>query len=204
MKQLIILSISLIVIACSNDHESVQIPDEVIPFEKMSDIMLDVQLMESQVENQRLADPSIMDSIGKFYAAVFQKHNVQKVQYDSSLVFYAKHFRLLDSLYNNVFTKLHDLELEMKDIEFEANEVKYLTRDELLEALQKTKFSEYLKQDNINFIDARDSLKRFTASHQDLLDSLKISAISFKNSFNLYCNSQNKFRQLTAMMKEKQ
>lgn len=196
-----ILFITIASLSCSNDKNEVNVPDDVLGFDKMSDIMVDVQLMESQLENMRMVDPTAHDSIGRYYAAIFEKHEIQKAEYDSSLMFYAKHFNLLDSLYNSVFTKLHDLEIGLKDIEYEAEDVRYLTRIELKDALKKTGFDKYIVNNDINFMDARDSLKRFVVTNQDLLDSLKISKVAFVNSFNLYCNSRNRLVQFKAELK---
>ncbi|MFP5471957.1 MAG: DUF4296 domain-containing protein [Bacteroidia bacterium] len=119
MNQLLYILLALIFMACSNNNEkeAIEIPDDVIPFETMSNIMLDVQLMESQIENERIMNPSVMDSVPNYYNSIFKKHNVTKNHYDSSLMFYAKNIDLLDSLYNNIFAELKEMEIQINSKE---------------------------------------------------------------------------------------
>jgi len=195
MKKLIYISTVLILFSCGEQkqNKNIEIPDEVIPFETMSNIMLEVQLMESQIENERAINPSVMDSIPSYYNSIFKKHNVTKNHYDSSLMFYSKNILLLDSLYNNIFAELKEMEIKLNNVSLNQREVNYMTRNELIVTLKKIDFQDYITSKDVNFLKARDSLEKYVVAKKSYLDSLQIDGISLKYSFNLFTNSHSKF-----------
>lgn len=195
MKNVIFISLSFILFSCSNEEQrkNVDIPNDVIPFDTMSSIMLEVQLMESQIENERTINPSVMDSIPSYYNSIFKKHEVTKNHYDSSLMFYSKNITLLDSLYNNIFAELKEMEIQLNKVDNKTENVNYMTRSELISTLNKIDFRNYLLSDGLNFLKARDSLANYVETRKSYLDSLRIDGVSLKYSFNLFTNSQSKF-----------
>jgi hypothetical protein len=191
----IILILSLtIFVACNSEGD--QTPKGVLPFKEMSDVMLDVQLLESHLNSQRMIDPYISDSIREFYNAVFKKHNISKNVYDSSMMYYASNITLLDSLYNNVFAKLQEMELELQDVNYETPNLQYYTKQELLNHLNKLSIKEYLIREDVSFIHAKDSLNKFIITNEREMDSLDIHVIKLKNSFNIYSNSMKRMKDL--------
>jgi hypothetical protein len=193
-KYLIILCLVLNVSCSQNKGE--KIPEGIIPFDTMSNIMLDVQLMESHLNSERMYDPYIADSTLAFYNAVYKKHNVLKEDYDSSLMYYSKHILLMDSLYNSVFAKLQEKEIELQDVSYEIENFQYYTKQELVEQLNKLSIKKYLIREDVSFIHAKDSLNKFIINNEKEFDSLGIPVVKLKNSFNIYSNSMKRMKDL--------
>jgi hypothetical protein len=187
---------SLFFLVNCSQNKGEKIPEGIIPFDTMSNIMLDVQLMESHLNSERMYDPYIADSTLAFYNAVYKKHNVLKEDYDSSLMYYSKHILLMDSLYNSVFAKLQEKEIELQDVSYEIENFQYYTKQELVEQLNKLSIKKYLIREDVSFIHAKDSLNKFIINNEKEFDSLGIPVIKLKNSFNIYSNSMKRMKDL--------
>ena len=194
MKKFFYLLSLFLFVSCSEEKEV--IPDHIIQPNKMSDVLLDVQLMKSHLSQERIIDPYILDSVNAFYNAVYQRYDITKADFDSSLSYYSNHIIMLDSIYDKVFADLKKMELELKNVKYNAPNIKYLTREKLISTLQTLRFSDYLLQDSITFISARDSLNGFIKHHISELDTLKIMPVQLKNSFAVYANSNKRMEQL--------
>jgi hypothetical protein len=187
---------SLILLVSCSSNKTEKIPEGIIPFDAMSDIMLDVQLMESHLNSERMYDPYIADSTLAFYNAVYKKHKVTKEHYDSSMAYYANHILLMDSLYNNVFAKLQEKEIKLQDVSYNIEDLQYYSKQELIEQLNKLSIKKYLIKEDVSFIHAKDSLNKFITNNQQELDSLGIPVVKLKNSFNIYSNSMKRMKDL--------
>ena len=194
MKNFFYLLSLILFISCSEEKEV--IPSRIIQPNKMSDVLLDVHLMKSHLSQERIIDPYILDSVNAFYNSIYQRHNITKADFDSSLLYYSKHIIMLDSIYDKVFADLKKMEVELKNVKYTAPNIKYLTREALISAIKELEFSNYLIQDSTTFITARDSLNEFIKHHIADLDSLKILPVQLKNSFSVYANSNKRMKQL--------
>lgn len=182
-------------ISCSSNQET-KIPSDIIQPNKMSDVFLDIHLMQSHIAQERIIDPYVLDSVNAFYNAIYKKHNITKAQYDSSLVFYSQNVTILDSIYDNMYAELKNLELKMKDVKYNVPDIKYLSRKELLVALNQLEFKDYLIQDSVTFLQARDSLNKFVKNNINLMDSINIAPVQLRNSFSVYANSKKRMEEL--------
>lgn len=188
--------------ACSSAEKKIDIPKNVIPPQKMTEVLRDVQLMQSHVDQERLVDPYILDSTGAYYNAVYQKYNISKAEFDSSMSFYSKEPALLDSIYNRMFAQLQEMDLDLENVKYDAPKTTYLSREELIDALKQLRFKNYLLQDSVNFINARDSLDRFLKTHRKQLDSTRYNPAQIRNSFGVYANSEKRIKQLKEDLKK--
>ena len=195
MKYLFYIGLILGVFACSqNNNES--IPKHVIQPDKMSEVLLDIQLMKSHIAQERVIDPYVLDSVNAFYNAVYKEHNITKTDFDTSIAYYSHHLHIFDSIYSNVFAELKSLELELKDVKYNVPNIKYLSRDELIKALKLYEVKNYIAQDSVDFLLARDSLNNFIKHNISLLDSSEISPHQLRNSFAVYANSKKRMNDL--------
>ena len=199
MRSLIYITIVSFFISCS--QEEIKIPQEVIKPEKMSKVLLDLQLMKSHLDQERVIDPFVLDSINAYYNSIYTKHDVSKAKFDSSLHFYSINTVLLDSIYNRVFAELKTLELELKDIKYDLPNLKYLTREELISNLKKLNIRYFIAKKDVNFITAKDSLDLFIGSNKKELEKLKITPSQLKNSFAVYAKSKKRFEKIKFELK---
>lgn len=102
------LIITLLIAACSSNK--VDIPNGVLPKDKMVDVITDFQLLEAVhkdmglfgIERKRVADTS--------YVIVFNKHDITVQEFDSSYSFYTRHPELFEEVMQDVKEQLSKME----------------------------------------------------------------------------------------------
>lgn len=103
---LVIALVSLSVVASCIDR-----PEIVLDESQLVDVLVDVHRAEGLLEMQQMHG-SNMDENERYQreviAAVLQKHGVTREQYDSSLMWYAQHLKLLTRVYGHVDERLRE------------------------------------------------------------------------------------------------
>lgn len=102
------LVITLLITACSSNK--VDIPNGVLPQDKMADVITDFQLLEAVhkdmglfgIERKKVADTS--------FVIVFNKHDITMAEFDSSYSFYTSHPDLFEEVMNEVRENLSEME----------------------------------------------------------------------------------------------
>ncbi|GAA3596071.1 DUF4296 domain-containing protein [Flavivirga amylovorans] len=148
-KRLTIYLSILIVISACHDLEKPKKPDNLISKEKMVDILIDAKIIS-------LANPvnrKIMEDHGvKFNTYVYDKHNIDSLQFALSNEYYA--FYIKD--YEEIFLKVKD-SLEILKVKFKDEEEK-----ERIEAEKRKEDSlivAFTEKDSTSLLKIRDSLK---------------------------------------------
>lgn len=103
---LVLALVSLSVVASCIDR-----PEIVLDEPQLVDVLVDVHRAEGLLEMQQMHGSS-MDENERYQreviAAVLQKHGVTRAQYDSSLMWYAQHLKLLTRVYGHVDERLRE------------------------------------------------------------------------------------------------
>ncbi len=91
-------------------QKTADIPDWVIPEDKMIVILTDVHL----IEGARIGKKVLGDTLYAIdhYTKLWAKHNIRESQYDSSFRFYSRNAEKMDVLYEEVITKLSTMSSE--------------------------------------------------------------------------------------------
>ena len=104
---LVLALLSLSVIASCIDR-----PDIVLDEEQMIDLLVDVHRAEGLLEMQQQQGAGFGSDLDTYQkeviAAVLQKHGVSRSRYDSSLMWYAQHLKLLTRVYGHVDERLKE------------------------------------------------------------------------------------------------
>lgn len=110
----------LLFAACGNEPEALQKPDDLIPEEKMVNVLADVHLLEAALTLRQpslrqpmimRADPSIVQAPaggGKSlqYYDIFKKHELTREQYEKAMLWYTSHPEELNLIYDKVLVEL--------------------------------------------------------------------------------------------------
>ncbi len=104
MKNLLFFGLSILLFSCGGDEEQVTIPADVLPKEKMAMVITDVHLAEAEADLKTLPDSSSTGKIG--FEKIYEKNQISKAQYDTSLSFYVDHPELLNEVYEIVLNEL--------------------------------------------------------------------------------------------------
>jgi hypothetical protein len=107
------LSFSLLILALSSCSKT---PDGVLPEQQMKDMLIDMHLAESLI-NENFHTYADSASKAALFEAVFRKHGITQAVYDSSLVWYGKHldvflevYGLADNEINNRIRAIGDVQ----------------------------------------------------------------------------------------------
>ncbi|MDR3706465.1 MAG: DUF4296 domain-containing protein [Paludibacteraceae bacterium] len=104
------LLISLTALSCKKSSQ----PKDVLPEEKMTSVMIDLYLFDGSASVKQIP---VGDSTRiPYYNAILKKHGITLAQYDSSMVWYAKHTPILQKMHQRVVDSLtaRSMKLEKK------------------------------------------------------------------------------------------
>jgi hypothetical protein len=117
MKRLFLLIFVpiLLLFSCApkEDLSSEKVPVNIIQPDSMVDVIVDMQLTEAVMREHRLTG-KFEDSLAIVsFEKVFVKHNINKEKFEESLSFYKQNLRLYEKIYENVITRLSQLQSEV-------------------------------------------------------------------------------------------
>ncbi|MDO6760631.1 DUF4296 domain-containing protein [Tamlana sp. 2_MG-2023] len=127
---LLFLGILLSVLAC-NRFNGPDKPKNLIPEDKMIDILIDSKLLTSANSSNKKV---MRDSNLNINTYVYKKYNIDSLQFAESNAYYAFHVEVYDSIYSKAIDSLERLVVKLKDIE--AAEWKAQTKKEEEEFLK--------------------------------------------------------------------
>lgn len=100
-RVLLIASVIVVLNACS---KSVERPATVLPEEKMQAVMLDLYLLDGAANAKLMPIGDTTKVV--YYNAILKKHNITLAQFDSSMVWYAKHLQVFEKMHKPVLDSL--------------------------------------------------------------------------------------------------
>lgn len=98
----------LLVFSCGQNNEQITIPANILPKEKMVQVITEVHIAEAQAHIKTLPDSTSTEAIN--FQKIFGKQSITKQQYEESLAFYIDHPVLLDSIYVQVLNELSKMQ----------------------------------------------------------------------------------------------
>ena len=91
------------------------IPGDVLRIEKMTDIMLDVQLIEGGIVIRKYNKTQRKGQIIDYYKSLYHKHKISKETFENSLKYYTDHPDKLEKIYDGMLERLSKLEAEVQN-----------------------------------------------------------------------------------------
>lgn len=98
----------VLVISCGQEEKYVVIPSDVLPKEKMAEVLTDIHLAEAKVNLKTLPDSASTEKLS--FQKKFEKHKITKEQYEKSISFYIDHPELLNEVYEKVLNELSKMQ----------------------------------------------------------------------------------------------
>jgi len=112
MKKNVISILLLTLFACN--EEAIIIPDNVLSREKMTSVMVEIQLIEATMAvNQLKGGKEAKEIAANSYGSVLQQHNISREEFDVSFKYYAKHPELLEQIYDEMLNELSKRQAEV-------------------------------------------------------------------------------------------
>ncbi len=86
-------------------------PKNLVPEQKMIDILVDVHLAEAMFQNRQFKEDDLKKlKTEDYYYSVLKKHNVVDSTFEKSLVYYGGYPKDFERMYSKVLDKLHLME----------------------------------------------------------------------------------------------
>jgi len=112
VKNIFLVIILLTVLSCG---ESENKPDKLLPKVKMVEMLIDIHILESKIQNLRLKKDSSQLLFNSFEREVFKNNNVDKEVYLKSFEYYLNDVDAMEEIYEVVVDSLNFLEKSLKE-----------------------------------------------------------------------------------------
>jgi len=112
-----ILIVLLVVLFSCKEKLPEQIPDYVIPKDKMAEVMVDIHLIEASMSlNVVSSDSSAAFPVNALPDIdIFKKYNITKSQYDTSYVYYTQHPKQFGEVYDMVLNEISKMQANISN-----------------------------------------------------------------------------------------
>ncbi|MFT4681277.1 MAG: hypothetical protein ACI9FU_000975 [Granulosicoccus sp.] len=97
-------------VACGGGKPVEEIPANVISKEAMVPLLVDMQLIEGANSSKFFQGDTGKTNYALIYTTIFEKHEVEKAQFDSSMAYYTLHSGVLEVIYDQVIEELMKIE----------------------------------------------------------------------------------------------
>jgi predicted transposase YdaD len=97
---------------------------EIIPRKDMTSILVEVHLMDGSVEISRYEKNINLPDTLNLYKAVLEDYGYTREQFEASLQYYSKNLRKFDRIYQEVLSRLNQMETEAKEEQKKSSEQK--------------------------------------------------------------------------------
>lgn len=112
MKKIVLYSLFTFFLSCGDSAEgSISIPDNILPKEKIAQVITDIHIAEAEISLNAIPDSSLKRPV--YLETIFEKHQITKQQYEESLVFYIDHPAILNKIYEQVLNDMSKMQAEM-------------------------------------------------------------------------------------------
>jgi hypothetical protein len=111
-KYFIWFLLTIIIFSCSGTKKKYIIPEK-----KMVPLLVDMHIADAVGLDYTLGQKQLRIDSAALYGWIFEKYGVTKMQFDSSISYYAKHPDRLNKIYEKVISSLSKLESEIKEAE---------------------------------------------------------------------------------------
>ncbi|MCX6234770.1 MAG: DUF4296 domain-containing protein [Bacteroidetes bacterium] len=90
-------------------------PENLIPKDKMIDILVDIQLIESAIKADPFRKQNLDFYVNYYYDYLFKKYTIQRKDFEESLKYYQQNIEEFDKLFADVITRLSKLQSEVNN-----------------------------------------------------------------------------------------
>ncbi len=103
MRKHFLTFLILAFLGCKNE----EIPQEVLPIQKMAEILVDIHLAEGKIEELKLRNDTARLTLAYFEKEIFKKHNVDRATYEKSFSYHLSDIKTMDQIYAIVVDSLN-------------------------------------------------------------------------------------------------
>lgn len=186
----------VLVFSCGHELNEPSLPQDLIAPEKMSEIIIDISLVEAQLTEVQLLQSIIKDSVRSYYGVLFGKHDISKEQLEENFAYYVTQAVLLDSIYASALAQLTSMEHALETVSVTDDIITHIPSEQMEDLLRDTNIRDLLDNRSLPYPVKHDSILRYFKMNRYLLDSLSVNYRQFGISLNFYAGNKNKYNKL--------
>ena len=114
MKKYLILLGLVFGLGCGEKPDE-SVPIDVLSIQEMTEIMVDVQLIEGGIVIRKYNKTQRKGQIADYYKSLYHKHKISKETFENSLKYYTDHPDKLEEIYDGMLERLSKLEAEVQN-----------------------------------------------------------------------------------------
>ena len=122
----LVLLTAILAFSCSSRRYG-----DIIPPKKFINVLVDVHLADGIAVENMSSGKGLLDS-ASLYGSVFNKYNVNRTMFDSTMSYYSEHPDDFQKIYNKVTARLKLMEDELNAKQTEETRQKYAPKDTIL------------------------------------------------------------------------
>ena len=112
MKRLFYILFCLILLGCGD--QSPDRPKDLVPQDKMVQILADIHIAESQIETKVVYPDTALMTFNYWQKEILQKHGVKEEQFRDTYRYYQNNLKEMDELYEIIIDTLSVRETKMR------------------------------------------------------------------------------------------
>lgn len=106
-----IFAFFILISSCNNKKD--EIPEHIIPLEKMAEILTDIHIAEAYSSFRNLQGESMKQSMTAYYKFIFDKHKISQFQFEESFDFYSNSPASFLKVYDGILSNFSKKEAEL-------------------------------------------------------------------------------------------
>jgi len=156
----------------------------------MVSILKETMLIEAHINEIRVDQIYIKDSVKNYYAEVFQKYQVTKDEFEKSLEHYSAMPDTLHLIYSEVLDNLLAMEVELESVQINTEKIQPIGKNIVSKIIQNSPIHNLFLKDTISKNEIMDSIEVYFTLNDSLLKSNNTNLSSFKLSLNNIMHNQ--------------
>lgn len=96
---------------------SLNAPDNLIPKEKMVNILVDIHLADGIFTNHKLRQDYVLSDSTNYYDKIFEYYGYSREDFDTSVYYYSHNINEYNKIYIEVLNRLSEMEAKLKEEE---------------------------------------------------------------------------------------
>ena len=114
MKKIFLLLILAGFFACRQPTKEQATPEDILPKEKMGNILIDIHLAELSIQVVSSPEDSLKKAISHYYDTIFKIHHITDEDFFKSFNYYLQHPDLMDEIYQEMIIEMSKRESVLK------------------------------------------------------------------------------------------
>ncbi len=104
MRNILILGMAILVMACSNT-----IPKGILPEKELIPVLVEIHLAESIFIQRYAMQVTRANYLEDLYLSILKRHHLDQKKFEESILFYGKHPEFYKPIYDEVLNRLNEM-----------------------------------------------------------------------------------------------